>query len=276
MTVTPELRIDPELLSHGEEDPHGPMIQVIVALTFPGLTQVGLELGRDLAVTAFDEVRACGGRPRLVDAASVEGRDIAELCDDADALLFLGGSDVDLSCYGYVGKAPRGYYGADRDSDEFCCSVMREATQRDLPVLAFCKGSQLLNVAFGGTLIPDIADWGIHRGPGGDALMLDEPLTLVADSRLAEVYGRTEIVVRNGHHQAVDRVATALRAVAHAADGIVEATEHRSANWVIGVQWHPEEREANVHDRRLIFSALVERGRAFRDARLGAVAEHHG
>ncbi len=264
-----DLRIDPALFVHGEEEEGGPLILVVVALSFPGMTPDAHELGLDLATTAFDELRACGARPRLVDSSlptvlepEFTAQRIAALCASAHALLLLGGSDVDLSCYGYTGPEPRGYYGADRGSDEFCLAFIREGARRDLPILALCKGSQLLNVAFGGTLIPDIAEWGIHRGPGGDELMIDEPLTLEPDSRLARVFGRTDIVVRNGHHQAVDRVGAELRAVAHAADGIVEATEHRSASWIVGVQWHPEERRANLDDRRRIFGALVERGAA--------------
>ncbi|MFC7764948.1 gamma-glutamyl-gamma-aminobutyrate hydrolase family protein [Leucobacter soli] len=186
------------------------------------------------------------------------------MCDEADAVLFLGGGDVDVRCYGYTGPEPRGYYGVDADADRFCLDLIRESVRRDLPVLALCRGSQLLNVAYGGTLIPDIEDWRIHRGPGGDELMIDEALTLEPDSRIAAILGRTEAIVRNGHHQAVDRVGEELRPVAFAADGIVEATEHRSASWVVGVQWHPEEAGADVADRHRIFDAFVEQGRGDR------------
>lgn len=259
-----DLSVDPEKFIHGAEDPNGPLIPVIVSLTFPGMDQGAHDLALDLAVTAFDEVRATGGRPRLVDSADAGVDEIAGICADADALLFLGGGDVDVRCYGYTGPEPRGYYGVDRDADDFCLTLIREGVAQDLPLLALCRGSQLLNVAFGGTLIPDIAEWGIHRGPGGDALMIDEPVTLEPDSRIAAILGRTDVVVRNGHHQAVDRVGDELRAVAFAADGIVEATEHRTASWVVGVQWHPEEQGANVEDRRRIFAALSDRAAASR------------
>lgn len=219
------------------------------------------DLAADLAAAAFDEVRAQGGRPRLVDSAAREPGDAAAICADADALLFLGGGDVDVRCYGYAGPEPRGYYGVDKGADEFCIALIREGVDRDLPLLALCRGSQLLNVAFGGTLIPDIEEWGIHRGPGGAELMIDEPVELAPGSRIAEALGRTEAVVRNGHHQAVDRVGEQLRPVAFAADGIVEATEHRTASWVLGLQWHPEEAGADLEDRARIFGALVARAR---------------
>ena len=254
-----DLSIDPEAFIRGEEDPSGPIIPVVVSLTFPGMDRGGHDLALDLAKTAFCEVRAAGGRPRLVDSAAADRGEIAAIADGADALLFLGGGDVDVRCYGYAGPDPRGYYGVDRKADDFCLALIREAVGRDLPLLALCRGSQLLNVAHGGTLIPDIEDWSIHRGAGGDELMIDEPVSLVAESRIAGILGRTEAVVRNGHHQAVDRVGDDLRPVAFAADGVVEATEHRTASWVIGLQWHPEEAGADRVDRRLVFSALVER-----------------
>ncbi|MBO1902170.1 gamma-glutamyl-gamma-aminobutyrate hydrolase family protein [Leucobacter weissii] len=257
-----DLALDPERFARGPERADGPVIPVVVSLTFPGMDQGAHDLALELTVVAFDAVRVAGGRPRLVDSAGAETSAIAEICDAAAAVLFLGGGDVDVTCYGYDGPPPRGYYGVDKRADEFCIALMHECVRRDLPTLAFCRGSQLLNVAFGGTLIPDIEHWGIHRGPGGDGLMIDEAVTLEPGSRIAEVLGRTEAIVRNGHHQAVDRVGPELRAVAHAADGIVEGTEHRTASWVLGVQWHPEEKRADVDDRRLIFEALVERARA--------------
>lgn len=259
-----DLSVDPALLIHGDEDPAGPLIPVVVSLTFPGMNQQAHDLALDLAVTAFDEVRARGGRPRLVDSAAPVTAETRAAVAEADALLFLGGGDVDVRCYGYEGPEPRGYYGVDRAADEFCIGLLREAAERDVPTLALCRGSQLLNVAFGGTLIPDIENWQIHRGPGGEELMIDEPVSLVPGSHIAEILGRDEAVVRNGHHQAVDQVASELRPAAFAADGVVEATEHRSASWMLGLQWHPEEGSAHPEDRRLIFEALVARGRARR------------
>lgn len=258
-----DFALDPEQFVHGDADPNGPRIAIVVALDTPDTTQLGYDLGMSLTIRAFDAVRECGGRPHLVDSSAATLPAIASVCDGADAVLFLGGGDVDVTLYGWQGEPPRGYYGVDRRADDFCIALMHECVERDLPTLAFCRGSQLLNVAFGGTLIGDIAEWGIHRGPGGSELMLDEPVRLEPDSHLARILGKTEAVVRNGHHQAVDRVGDALRPTAFAADGIVEGTEHRTATWMLGMQWHPEEEHANLDDQLRIFEALIAQGRRF-------------
>jgi putative glutamine amidotransferase len=115
---------------------------------------------------------------------------------------------------------------------------------------------QVLNVALGGTLIPDIEDFTLHRGHGGDAVFVDEHVRLAADSRLARLVGGDDLVVRTGHHQAVAAVAPSLRAVGWADDGIVEAVEHESA-WAFGVQWHPEDSHGSQTDRLRLFAAFV-------------------
>lgn len=258
----PEFVLDPEQFVPGEEDETGPRIAVVVALDTPDTNQFGYELGMSLTKRAFDAIRECGGRPRLVDSSAAQLPAVDAVCDEADAVLFLGGGDVDVSLYGWQGELPRGYYGVDKRADEFLIAIMHECAERDMPVLAFCRGSQVFNVAFGGTLIGDIEAWGIHRGEGTD-LMIDETVRLDPDSHLARMLDKTEVVVRNGHHQAVDRVGDALRPIAFAADGIVEATEHRTATWMLGMQWHPEEAFADRDDQRHIFETLVANARRF-------------
>lgn len=256
-----EFALNPDDFIHGDEESAGPLIQVVVALTAPDMNELSYAGALDYAKRSFDTIRQLGGRPRLVDSASASVDQVPSIADAADAVLFLGGGDVDPDCYGYTGPEPKGLYGIDRRADEFCIALFHACVSRDLPTLAFCRGSQLLNVAFGGTLIPDIEDWQIHRGPGGAALMIDEAVTLDADSHIARMLGKTAAVVRNGHHQAVDRVGDALRPVAFAADGIVEGTQHKTATWMLGVQWHPEDPNANPEDRQLVFAELVERAR---------------
>lgn len=242
-----------------EEDPHGPLIPMVVSLGFPGMGERAARIQEETTRLAFDAVRAAGGRPRLVEyTTGVQLKPGDEVLAGADAVVLLGGADVDPGCYGYTGALPANLYGVDRRADDYCIGLLREAVRRDLPTLAVCRGSQLLNVAFGGTLFPDIADWTLHRGDG-DPLFIDEEVLLEQGSEIARILGRTRVTVRNGHHQAVDRVAPELRATARAHDGVVEATEHRSASWVIGVQWHPEEPQADAGDRARLFGELVSR-----------------
>ena len=258
-----DLAVDPTLFAPNAatvaEDPAGLLIPVVVSLTTPGMNQLSFDLTEEFTLTAFEAVRAAGGRPRLVDSAGETLTPASDVFAEAAGILFLGGGDVDGSCYGY--DAPANEYGVDLRADEYCIELLRDAVQRDLPTLAICRGSQLLNVAFGGTLIPDIENWSQHRGGNGSPLFIDEEVRLESDSEIARLLGRTTVTVRNGHHQAVADVAPALRATAHAHDGIVEGTEHREARWVVGIQWHPEESQADRVDRARIFEGLIEQAR---------------
>ncbi len=270
-----DLRVDPGSFSELHPDPGPdsaaprPDIRMVVSLTFPGMDRAAHDLQESFTRIAFDAVRAAGGVPALVDSAAEELIDVGAALDGADGVVFLGGGDVDVRCYDYPGPPPANEYGVDRRADQYCVNLIQESVRQDLPVLAICRGSQLFNVAFGGTLIPDILDFSPHHGAEGSPLFVDEPVRLDPDSRIAGILGRTEISVRNGHHQAVDRVASQLRVSARAVDGLVEGTEHRTASWAIGVQWHPEEPQADVEDRAAIFGELVARarGRAHGDPR---------
>lgn len=257
-----DLAVDPApFLTPAAEDPNGPLIPMVVSLTFPGMDRGAHDLQDEFTRIAFAAVREAGGRPRLVDSAAPDLASADEVFGDAQGIVFLGGGDVDIACYAYEGPVPSNLYGVDRRGDDYCIALIRESVRRDLPTLAICRGSQLLNVAFGGTLIPDISDWEIHHGGSGEPLFIDEPVILEPDSEIARILGRTEVTVRNGHHQAVAEVAPALRATARAHDGIVEGTEHRDASWVVGVQWHPEEPQADAQDRASLFGELVARSR---------------
>ena len=258
MTTT----IDPTpFLDTSNEDPDGPLLQMVVSLGFPGMNDAASRTQSDTTSRAFVAIRKAGGRPRLVEYTTGQPlRPVVDVCEEADALVFLGGADVDPACYDYAHELPANLYGVDRRADDYCISLLQEGAERDLPTLAICRGSQVMNVAFGGTLIPDIEHWQIHRG-SGESPFIDEEVKLVEGSRIASVMGTTRLSVRNGHHQAVDQVGPALRAAAFAHDGIVESIEHTSASWIVGVQWHPEEVGANASDQELIFSAIVEQAR---------------
>lgn len=255
-----DLAVDPRELVSAADDalPAGaPWIGVIVSLCFPGMDEEGHELMTRFTRTAFDAVREAGGRPLLIDSAAAEHPSAAEVLAGVDGLLFLGGGDLDGELYG-LPKHAQNSYGVDRAADDFCLAVMRDAVAADLAVFAVCRGSQLLNVALGGTLIPDLQPKTLHQGGPGQPMFLDEEVRLSVGSKVAAALGDRELVtVRSGHHQAVDRLGEGLVVTATAHDGVIEGTEHTDRRWVVGVQWHPEDSHGSAADRAALFGAFV-------------------
>jgi putative glutamine amidotransferase len=201
---------------------------------------------------ALEELAELGFDWCLVDT----GEELPSVDDvlETDCILVLGGGDVDSELYGVVGPVPN-EYGVDPEADVFTMAAIKAAVDRDIPVLAVCRGSQLLNVAFGGTVVPDLDPSHLHKGSFDTGLFIDEHITVDEGTRLASVLGQREWNVRSGHHQAVAVVARSLRRAAVADDGVVEAVEHPE-KWAIGVQWHPEDDDGHGHDRVLLWTAL--------------------
>ncbi len=161
--------------------------------------------------------------------------------DRCGALVLTGGHDVDPRLYHGPENHPR-IVDVDRRRDDFEMQLLERALSRGLPVLAICRGLQLANVYFGGTLIPDIEEAGFpsHKGKAGSECR--HPVTLEENSALAGTAGILSGEVSSSHHQAVDAVGGGLRVVARSADGIVEALERndRRDGFFLLVQWHPE------------------------------------
>ena len=161
-----------------------------------------------------------------------------------DGLMLLGGDDLDPGMYG--AEATEHVYGADADRDRFEVSILRAAIARGLPVLAICRGHQVLNVAYGGTLhqhITDRDDLIGHGIPAQDDGAEIHEVFVEEGTRLSDALGGAHAMCSSHHHQAVDQVGDGLTVVARAGDGIVEGLElaDDGAPWVVGVQWHPEE-----------------------------------
>jgi putative glutamine amidotransferase len=174
----------------------------------------------------------------------------APALDGVDGLVIAGGPDVDPDRYGAQRHPMTGGARAERDAWEL--ALVHEAIERDLPLLAVCRGLQVLNVALGGTLIqhlPDVVGHDEHAplvGAHGR-----HPVTIETGSRLAAVCGeRSEIATH--HHQALDVLGAGLVACGWADDGTVEAVEVPTRTWAFGVQWHPE-----ASDDQAVFAALV-------------------
>ncbi len=157
----------------------------------------------------------------------------AEVCFDeperCDGLLLPGGGDVDPARYG---QEPQGSRGIDADRDRRELDAVGRFVAMSRPILGICRGVQLLNVWFGGTLHQDIPG----HSREGDRDRLHGSVT--EDAALRAVYGE-RFVINSAHHQAVDRPGAGLRPVQWADDGTIEALRHETLP-VFGVQWHPE------------------------------------
>lgn len=204
-------------------------------------------------------VIAAGGIPVIfVPDLSVEQS--VELFGECDALLLTGGEDIDPCHYGAKPHANLGTVDPRRDANEL--ALVAEARSRDLPVLAICRGIQLCNVAFGGTLIQDLPSerpGPIRHDSPAPRDVRSHPVRIATGSRLAGILGGETFDVNSFHHQAIDRIGDGLVATAHASDGVIEAVEATDErDWIVGVQWHPEELVANPDTGDLkLFAALI-------------------
>ena len=206
-------------------------------------------------------VERAGGRALVLPPSEADAEANLDLLD---ALVVSGGPDIDPSLYGAEPHPATDGPGRERDQAEL--ALLSGALARDMPVLAVCRGSQVLNVARGGDLVqhlPDVLGHERHKHTPGQ--FADHEVALDAESRLAGVLGGARAPVKSHHHQGYGRVGEALRPVAWAEDGTVEALEDPDKRFAVGVLWHPEEGEDKA-----IFEALVEEARRYREERLGA------
>jgi gamma-glutamyl-gamma-aminobutyrate hydrolase PuuD len=193
-------------------------------------------------------IEDAGGVPLLL--PPVAPRHAAAVLDGVDGLLLAGGADVDPQRYGAPRDPRTGAARSDRDAWEI--ALADEALRRDLPVLAVCRGMQVLNVALGGSLIqhlPDEVGTELHCPVVG--VHGRHAVDLAPGSRLADVLGPRPVIATY-HHQAVRELGAGLVACGWAEDGVVEAVELRDRSWVFGVQWHPEAFEGHE-----LFAAFV-------------------
>ena len=167
-----------------------------------------------------------------------------------DGVLLPGGGDVDPRRYGQEPSAEQ-LYGIVSEHDEVELAVVAAVLELEVPMLAICRGMQVLNVAMGGTLQQDIggeSHWFAHH-----------EVALDAGSRLAKaIGGETVTAAHCVHHQALDRVAEGLVMVGHTSDGIVHACESAGDAWVVATQWHPEDTSATDAQQQSLFTALID------------------
>jgi len=215
----------------------------------------------EAALVPADYVRAvekAGGRALLVPPSSDA---VEETLDGLDGLVFSGGSDLDPAHYGQ--EPHEETFGVVPDRDEAELGLLEGALERDMPVLAICRGSQVLNVALGGDLVQHLPDVVGHEGhkhspPGAFS---DHEVELVEGTRVQGLLG-DHAPVKSHHHQGIGRIGEGLQVSGRADDGTVEAIEDPSRRFAVGVLWHPEAGEDFA-----LFQGLVEEARRYADKR---------
>jgi putative glutamine amidotransferase len=175
-----------------------------------------------------------------------------------DGLLLSGGSDINPVRYG---QPIAGSDEVDDARDELEIRLLREALGADVPVLAICRGLQLLNVTRGGTLVQHLASTEVHRQRPKGAEAGNHPAAhrvwVGPNTRLAGIIGAGGHDVNSRHHQAVETIGEGLVVSAISEDGVIEALEAPSATFAVAVQWHPEDRIFVSDDDRKLFEAFA-------------------
>ncbi|HEY2602199.1 MAG TPA: gamma-glutamyl-gamma-aminobutyrate hydrolase family protein [Thermoleophilaceae bacterium] len=216
-------------------------------------------------------VEAAGGVPVVLPplaAAAIPG-----LLGQLSGICLSGGPDLDPATYGGARHPELG--PTEPGADLFELELARAAWRRGLPILAICRGMQLLNVARGGTLIqhlPERVGGQIQHRQEHAAHSVTHSTAITRGSRLRELMGAATVSVNSFHHQAVDRVGTDLRVVAKSVDGVVEGLEAPAKPFVLGVQWHAE---CLVHrsEHAALFDAFVSAACSYRDGWLAGRIE---
>jgi putative glutamine amidotransferase len=200
-----------------------------------------------LADSYLESLLAAGAAPLVIPV----GVTPTEILSRLDAVVLIGGPDVSPARYGEA-RDPH-TQPSDPQRDELEIGLALETVRAGLPLLAICRGAQVLNVARGGTLIQHLPDRVHHEGHSPEPGVYGTTKVAVeANSRVGHALSAEHVAVACYHHQAVDRLGQGLVASAHAPDGTIEAIEDPGVRFCLGVQWHPE-----VGDDPSLFEALV-------------------
>lgn len=198
-------------------------------------------------------IETSGGIPILL--SHLSNREFtSELASRLDGLLLTGGEDVHPRRYSQALLFDSFVISESRDEFEF--SLTAEFLKTERPILAICRGCQLLNVFFGGTLIQDLPNQAgiVHHLQTIPADLPVHEIQLSENGRLARCFNSTMIEVNSTHHQAIEKLGVGLDIAGWSEEGVIEALEHRTRPYVIGVQWHPE----RLADRRIGHQSLFE------------------
>ena len=200
------------------------------------------DYGKPMSGVQHTYIRAVvqgGGIPILIPAI-LDEEDRNDLYARVQGVLFTGGGDVSIKYFNGVDHPKIAEVDESRDVTEI--SLLKKTVEDGKPFLAVCRGVQVMNVALGGTLythIPDQFPNALHHD-NEEFTEIIHPVNINEDSRMAEIFGETLLNVNSLHHQGLKDVASPLRVVGHAPDGMIEAVELPDHPYAMGVQWHPE------------------------------------
>jgi putative glutamine amidotransferase len=222
---------------------------------------------REAALLAFSYIEAIQHAGALAVMIPPDGRfehDPDEILDLLDGLILAGGNDIDPAWYGADPHPETHHLVPERDRSELALAT--RAAERDIPVLGICRGMQLINVAFGGTLtqhLPDELGHEEHRRTPGSFDNSDHDVRLTAGSLAERAAGEELHGTKSHHHQGVDTIGAGLEVTGRSTiDGLPEAIEAPGRRFVLGVQWHPE-----ADEQSRVIGALVEQARSYRSGR---------
>jgi putative glutamine amidotransferase len=237
------------------------MAQPLIGLTTRTIAPDGprsVTRSQGVGESYVDAVRWAGGVAVAV-PSNLGPAGVLAIAERLDGIVLTGGNDVDPVHFGEEPLPGLGVIEPVRDEAEI--ALCRYALSNDLPLLAICRGLQVLNVAFGGKVIQDLGGAGSgylnhdlqtwSEGPG-------HSVDIVPDTKLAEIVKATKLRVNSFHHQAVGDVGPELVVSARAPDGIVEGLEHPAARFLLGVEWHPERAYLHAPDAGALVTAFVD------------------
>ncbi|WP_036609754.1 gamma-glutamyl-gamma-aminobutyrate hydrolase family protein [Oribacterium sp. P6A1] len=205
-------------------------------------------------------VLAAGGIPIMI-PMSGDKEAVSTALSLCDGLILSGGQDVYPLNYGE--EPHRGLGGVCPERDEFDYALYREAKEKDMPVLGICRGSQIIATAEGGKLYQDLSemDNALKHNQGHTPDMPSHHVNIAEGTKLHKIFGENRIAVNSFHHQVIKSVGEDFTVAATAPDGAIEGLEHKTAKFIVAVQWHPEMMHATNEHMLNLFKALVDQCR---------------
>ncbi|ATP41168.1 gamma-glutamyl-gamma-aminobutyrate hydrolase [Solibacillus sp. R5-41] len=219
-----------------------------------GLTMHPVEGKKEINNTYINAIKKAGGTPICLPVINEEN--IEQVLDIVDGVVSIGGYDVNPLIFGQEPHFKLGVVIDERDKSDML--IMKRAFEREIPILGICRGEQVMNVAFGGTLYQDI-DTQVENVLKHTQVSLRHEVTHTVElepSKLQQIVGAATILTNSFHHQAIDAVADGFIINARAKDGVIEGIEHPTHPYCIGVQWHPEGLENDAPSDKLFKSFI--------------------